>query len=37
LPHRHHLLSPHFSHSGYMDQYTAKFRAFVDEALSDHA
>jgi hypothetical protein len=37
LPHRHYLQSPHFLHSGYMDQYTAKFRAFVDEALSDHA
>ncbi len=37
LPHRHYLQSPHFLHSGYMDQYTAKFRAFVDEALSNHA
>jgi hypothetical protein len=37
LPHRHYLQSPHFLHSGYMDQYTATFRAFVDEALSDHA
>jgi hypothetical protein len=37
LPHRRYLQSPHFLHSGYMDQYTAKFRAFVDEALSNHA
>ncbi len=37
LPHRHYLQSSHFLHSGYMDQYTAKFRAFVDEALSNHA
>ncbi len=37
LPHRAYLQSAHFLHSGYMDQYTAKFRAFVDEALRDHA
>jgi len=37
LPHRHYLQSSHFLHSGYMDQYTANFRAFVDEALSNHA
>jgi len=37
LPHRHYLQSSHFLHSGYMDQYTAKFRAFVDKALSNHA
>ena len=36
-PHRHYLRSPHFLHSGYMDQYTTKFRTFVDEALSVHA
>jgi hypothetical protein len=37
LPHRHYLQSPHFLHSGYMDQYAAKFRTSVDEALSNHA
>jgi hypothetical protein len=37
LPHRAYLQSPHVLDSGYMDQYTAKFRAFVDEALSNHA
>jgi hypothetical protein len=37
LPHRAYLQSAHFLHSGYMDQYTAKFRAFVDEALRDYA
>ena len=37
LPHRLYLRSPHFINSGYLEQYTAKFRAFVDEALSDHA
>ena len=37
LPHRAYLQSPHFLESGYMDQYTAKFRAFVDKALRDHA
>jgi hypothetical protein len=37
LPHRAYLQSAHFLHSGYMDQYTAKFRAFVDEALRNHA
>jgi hypothetical protein len=37
LPHRAYLQSAHFLHSGYMDQYTAKFRGFVDEALRDYA
>ncbi len=37
LPHRAYLRSAHFQKSGYMDQYTAKFRAFLDEALSTHA
>ena len=36
-PHRDYLQSPHFVNSGYLEQYTAKFRSFVDEALSDHA
>jgi hypothetical protein len=31
------LQSPRFLHSGYMDQYTAKFRTFVGEALRNHA
>jgi hypothetical protein len=35
VPHRLYLQSPHFVHSGYLEQY--KFRAFVDEALSHHA
>ncbi len=37
LPHRAYLTSAHFVNSGYLDQYTAKFRAFVDEALNAHA
>jgi hypothetical protein len=37
LPHRAYLQSAHFLHSGYIDQYTAKFRAFVDEVLSTNA
>jgi hypothetical protein len=37
LPHRAYLQSAQFRHSGYMDQYTAKFRAFVDEALREYA
>jgi hypothetical protein len=35
LPHRLYLKSAHFINSGYLQQYTAKFRTFVDEALSD--
>ncbi len=37
LPHRLYLRSPHFLNSGYLEQYTPKFRAYVEEALSDHA
>ena len=35
-PHRLYLQSPHFINSGYLEQYTPKFRAFVTEALRDH-
>jgi hypothetical protein len=34
-PHRDYLLSPHFQSSGYLEQYSAKFRAFVDNVLSE--
>jgi hypothetical protein len=34
-PHRLYLLSPHFQNSGYLEQYTPKFRAFMQDALSD--
>jgi len=34
-PHRDYLLSPHFRNSGYLEQYTASFRAFVDEVLNE--
>jgi hypothetical protein len=34
-PHRGYLRSPHFQNSGYLEQYTAKFRAFVDEVLNE--
>ena len=33
--HRDYLLSPHFQDSGYLAQYTPKFRAFMQDALSD--
>jgi hypothetical protein len=33
--HRDYLLSPHFRNSGYLVQYTPKFRAFMQDALSD--
>jgi hypothetical protein len=33
--HRDYLLSPHVQHSGYLMQYTPKFRAFMQEALND--
>jgi hypothetical protein len=36
-PHRDYLRSPHFINSGYLEQYTAKFRSFVDEALGNDA
>ena len=35
-PHRLYLQSPHFINSGYLEQYTPKFRAYVTEALRDH-
>lgn len=31
--HRAYLLSEHFKRSGYLEQYTPKFRAFMDEVL----
>ncbi len=31
--HRAYLLSEHFEHSGYLEQYTPKFRAFMAETL----
>jgi hypothetical protein len=34
-PHRDYLLSPHLRNSGYLEQYTASFRAFVDEVLNE--
>jgi len=34
-PHRDYLLSPHFRNSGYLEQYSAKFRAFVDDVLNE--
>ena len=34
-PHRAYLLSPHFQNSGYIEQYTPKFRAFVDKVLNE--
>ncbi|MEX2165427.1 MAG: hypothetical protein WD852_00155 [Methyloceanibacter sp.] len=33
--HREYLRSPHFQDSGYLAQYTPKFRAFMHKALSD--
>ena len=33
--HRGYLLSPHFQTSGYLAQYTPRFRAFMQEALRD--
>jgi hypothetical protein len=33
--HRAYLRSPHFLKSGYLEQYTPKFRAFIQVALSD--
>jgi hypothetical protein len=32
--HRDYLLSPHFQNSGYLEQYTPKFRAFMANVLS---
>jgi hypothetical protein len=34
-PHRDYLLSPHFRNSGYLEQYSASFRAFVDDVLNE--
>ena len=34
-PHRNYLMSPHFQNSGYLEQYTPKFRAFMQDALSE--
>jgi len=33
--HRDYLLSPHFQNSGYLEQYTPKFQAFLTEVLSE--
>lgn len=33
--HRAYLLSPHFLNSGYLEQYTPKFRSFIKAALSE--
>lgn len=33
--HRAYLLSPHFLNSGYLEQYTPKFRAFMHNALRE--
>lgn len=33
--HRDYLLSPHFRNSGYLEQYTPKFRSFMKDALSE--
>jgi hypothetical protein len=35
--HRDYLLSPHFQNSGYLEQYTPKFRAFMADVLSEKA
>jgi hypothetical protein len=34
-PHRDYLLSPHFQKSGYLEQYTPKFRAFLMQVLTE--
>jgi hypothetical protein len=34
-PHRHYLLSPYFQRSGYLEQYTPRFQAFLREALAN--
>ena len=33
--HRDYLLSSHFRHSGYLEQYTPRFRAYMDDVLKD--
>jgi hypothetical protein len=35
--HREYLLSPHFQNSGFIKQYTPRFRAFIQDALKDQA
>jgi hypothetical protein len=34
-PHRAYLQSPHYVTSGYLEQYTPKFRAYVDKILNE--
>jgi hypothetical protein len=34
-PHRDYLLSSHFQKSGYLEQYTPSFRAFMDDVLRE--
>ena len=34
-PHRDYLLSPYFQNSGYLEQYGAKFRTFLNDALDN--
>lgn len=34
-PHRDYLMSPHFRNSGYLEQYTPKFRDFMDDVLRE--
>ena len=34
-PHRDYLLSSHFQKSGYLDQYTSEFRAFLQDVLNE--
>ena len=34
-PHRDYLLSSHFQKSGYLDQYTSTFRAFLQDVLNE--
>ena len=34
-PHRDYLLSSHFQNSGYLDQYTSTFRAFLQDVLNE--
>ena len=34
-PHRDYLLSPYFQKSGYLEQYTPRFRTFLHEVLND--
>ncbi|MEX2165426.1 MAG: hypothetical protein WD852_00150 [Methyloceanibacter sp.] len=35
--HREYLQSPHFQNSGFIEQYTPRFRAFIQDALKDQA